>query len=69
MRNMKLLESFIILFEVCIAILCNLQQFSLLLGFSFSFLDDRKAAAHLQNIRMSVLYCIQLLDSADEHLQ
>lgn len=44
MRNMKLLESFIILFEVCIAILCNLQQFSLLPGFflSFSFLDDRE---------------------------
>lgn len=35
MRNMKLLESFIILFEVCIAILCNLQQFSLLPEFLF----------------------------------
>lgn len=33
MRNMKLLESFIIFFEVCIAILCNLQQFFLLSGF------------------------------------
>lgn len=27
MRNMKLLESFIIFFEVCTAILCNLQHF------------------------------------------
>lgn len=52
MRNMKLLESFIIFFEVCIAILCNLQQFFLLSGFFFWW--KRKAAVHLQNIRMNV---------------
>lgn len=39
MRNMKLLESFIIFFEACAASLCNLQHFFLLSGI---FLDARE---------------------------
>lgn len=45
MRNMELLESFIIFFEVCTAIFCNLQHFFLLLGL---FWMKEKAAVHLQ---------------------
>lgn len=64
MRNMKLLESFIIFFEVCIAILCNLQQFFLLSGF---FFDEReKQLFTFRILEWMFLYCVQLLVWADD---
>lgn len=68
MRNMKLLESFIILFEVCIAILCNLQQFSLLPDFFFFFWMTEKSSCSPSEY-YNVLYCVQLLDCADDTSQ
>lgn len=65
MRNTKLLESFIIFFEVCIAILCNLQQFFLLSG--FFFLDARERQLFTFRIlEWMFLYCVQLFDSTDD---